>query len=175
MRSWCVARVLILLAALLMSVGCASTGSTGQRGDRTDGVRLTLQVERGSNSIVRYAVDRDGSVSYAGGAVAQREEWSWTGSLTDDEIAQFLGLIREHQWERGDLDRRGDVAGDVVVYRIDLWTPAVRDRYRHVGESDRIMPMRDFLESVTQRRNADFMSTLPQPSREDEASSSGDG
>ena len=165
----------IATAILFLATGCASTGSTSKENSRTNGVRLTMQVERGINSIVRYAVDRDGSVSYAGGAIAQRDDWSWTGMLTDDEAAQFVSIIREQEWERGGLDRDVDATGDTVVYRIDLWTPEIRERFRHVGESDRITPMHELLAQVTQRRNEDFMSTLPKPNSVKDESDSTDG
>lgn len=151
----------LLVVTLVFSAGCAF--DSVDTGTRTGGHRLELEVRRdGAQSIAIYRMNRDGTISYAGGKDALIGSTTWTGELTDKQIDTLVSLLHELQWytrpfestgEPPELEQSGFVRG-----------PDGFRKFHVVGEHPRITPMREALEQAAARRLDPVLDQLPRPS-----------
>ena len=160
-----------VLFVLTVAPGCATTPSGP---DRIGGIALTMEVRRGEDSIARYGVEADGTLTFAGGKSAiLGSAPDWTGSLTDAEAAELRELVMKHDLLEAEFQSSNDPS--------DLkYTIHVRDRdsgewggglfagrrIRLIGEHPAITPIEALLAKAAARRNDPVIESLPRPSIE---------
>ncbi len=144
------------LAVLLLGpAGCETVPST------TGGIRLELHVSGPQNLAVLYRVEPDGTIAYGGGPDARARRTTWTGRMTDQEIAELRSLLERHGW----LDRKPASTGEprALVSRIEVKGPGGFHRYTVRGESTDVEPVQEFLDRVARRRLDEVLDSLPRP------------
>lgn len=156
-------KLLIVLVPLLLAGGlrgCAATSTP--RVDRTGGVAFCLiMIDSKGGSAARYEVQPDGTLGFSGGLDAHFNRVTWTGVMTDAEIARLLELIETYQWfDRSPL---GSGEPEGLTYRIELSGPSGHKRYRVKGRAESITEVESFLDPIARRRFDPIMEALPKP------------
>lgn len=155
-------RNLTTLALMVLLCGCASNPAARERlPDRTDGLDLRLYIEMNEHTAVLYRVRPEGTLSFGGGRDAFFGHMSWTGDMTDEEIAQLHALLDEHAW----FVREPRSNGEPQDYRIEInatGSQRARARYRIQGKSAAVEPIADFLSQIALRRLQPELDRLPQ-------------
>jgi hypothetical protein len=140
--------------------GCATT--PGARGpDVTGGLTLEVYVEAGGGSFARYRVEKDGVLRFGGGQDAIDRRSTWSGPMTDEEIARLRALIDEHHWLEADPPSTGQPPERRIEVR--LRKGGIRRSFTIIGESDDVAPVLELLETAALRRHEEFLRRLPRP------------
>lgn len=152
-----------LLALLVImtwgGAGCASRGPVTD--DRTGGISLELRDAPEPTAASLYRVELDGTLRFAGGQAARDRRFTWSGPLTDEEIARLRQIIRDDRLDAG----RELPAATPSPRRTDLRLrlPGGNLRYRLEGEVPAVEALRGLLEEASRRRLDSFMQRLPKP------------
>ena len=111
---------------------------------------------------MRYRVEHDGTLRFAGGLKAVSKEYVWSGSMTDEDVQAFLDLLEVGGWRDREPTSTG-VPAD-LIHQIALNWPNGRARYEVKGTSDSIAAMHALLDGIAGRRLAVELDRLPQAS-----------
>lgn len=149
------------LAAIMTAGGCAANSRTGTGPDRTQGLTLDMFVRDGG-AMWLYDVRDDGSISYAGGQDAAQRRFSWTGTMSDEEIAELRSLVNRFNWttrqrsrETGDGTRR---------YTINVrQAGGGGGRFEVRGDREDVAAVNALLHRICLRRLDAELDALPQP------------
>lgn len=160
---------LTIFAALLSClVGCATTPKAP---DRTGGVTVDMEVRKQENSIARYVVQPDGTLTFAGGKSALfGNKADWTGSLTDEEAAQIRVIIKNNNLFQADLTSTNEPPD--LQYTLQLsggpgsFLTGGSRTIKLIGSHPAIDPLAEILFLAAARRNEAVLNKLPQPSIE---------
>jgi hypothetical protein len=148
---------LMLVVTVVAVAGCATLGERGD--DVTGGRTVEMYVVEDGSRFARYLVDRDGSLSFAGGRDAQASKYTWTGPLTEEELDRLFALIDEHEWAERDP---ASVADPGPTYTIRFRGPRIRRNFTVVGDSPDVRPVAELLAEASKRRNEEFLRELPE-------------
>jgi len=164
----CLVRIIfaVLMIALVgaWTAGCAATG--GAKGkDITGGLTLEIYVEAGGGSFARYRVEPDGTLSFGGGQDARDRRFTWSGPMTDEEIAHLTALLDEHRWLEADPPSTGEPTERKIEVR--LRKGGTRRSFTVIGESEAVAPVLALLETAARRRHEEFLRRLPQPGEQE--------
>lgn len=147
------------MICMVALTGCSSSRG-GNPNSATSGLAVQLTMRDDSNAAALYRVNQDGEISFAGGTDAYTEKISWTGELSDDEIARLREVLTDNGYfESGprssatDADRR---------YEVELRWPDGDLSYSVNGRGLRIAALEDYLIAVSSKRFDDVMQALPQ-------------
>ena len=156
--------VAVLSFALLpLVVGCSSSPRAEGK-DVTGGLALRLFVKLDEDSYAAYRLDADGTLSFAGGQDALDREYSWSGPMTEEEIASLLALIETHGWLEADPE--STYVPPQRSFEIRLARSGGKKRARRfevIGSGPGVGEVYDLLETAARRRHEEFLRTLPQP------------
>lgn len=158
-------RVFTIAALLTASAGliaaCGSGVRAGKRSSPTGGVALRMLITDGQSSHALYVVEPDGTIGFGGGWAAMDDRTTWTGPLSVQELETLAALLREHGWFDGKPE--ADDPDDTGRHTIRFAFPdgGWRISAPHGGRS--IAPIRQFLRTVSMRRNQAVFDQLPEP------------
>lgn len=142
--------------------GCKS-GPGGPPADTpTGGLELRMFVRDASGAESLYQVNRDGSIEFGGGVNARLDRTTWKGQLTLDEIQRLRSLIESHGWYERNPPSTGEPPD--MLYRVTINSTQARKRFKVMGESSEVAPVRDVLFHAALRRVQPDLERLPQPS-----------
>ena len=149
---------IVLLAAL---AGCVTADRTEPR---TSGLTLEILQRLSPTAAALYRVEQDGTLAFGGGSAAQQGRTSWSGPLTDAEIAELRRLVEMHAW----LEREpSDVEdGSGTLYEVFVRGPRGRQRFKVHGGTPGVAEVATLLDTAARRRLASDLEVLPRPSGE---------
>lgn len=154
--------VLVALTLPVALTGCASGGAT-DTSSRTGGVSLVVDL-RDVDAIkaTYWTVSTEGAIGFGGGRDAMNRRVTWSGTMTDEEIAQLVELLRRDGWLAGTVTATGTPKN-----RITDVTVRGPDGRKHVdlrGQCDAADRLAELLMQSSTGRHQDFMKQLPLPS-----------
>ncbi|MCZ6834883.1 MAG: hypothetical protein O7G85_03840 [Planctomycetota bacterium] len=159
-----VGRSCLIMALIFLMDGCAATKFNPS--GRTGGVELTLSMlNQDGGSAALYTVTRDGTLGFGGGMEARNGRTSWTGSMTDDQIGEFLGILERNDWFRTKPESTGLPKG--LTYRITINGSEGRNRYIVNGYSESVREVKNFLDEIASERFEPILRQLPKPGKQD--------
>ena len=154
----------LLTLVLLHTVGCGTSSSLrGVDASRTNGWTIQLQRISGDGSSVWYELLEDGTLRYAGGLAALQQQPSWSGEMTDEEIADVMQLLERLDW-MDEAPVSSDEPAD-LHRRIILSGPPGRRRFTLRGADAEAAELESILEQAARRRNDPFLERLPKASQ----------
>ena len=128
----------------------------------TGGVTMVLSIARPDQQTYElYRVTRRGEIEFGGGMNAFNDTTTWRGSMTEEQIARFLGLLDEIGWcESGP---ESDPASSVRV-RIELRCTERRRTISIRGTPESVVRMRNLLDPIARERFGPDLDRLPEAS-----------
>lgn len=155
---------LILFFVLALLTGCASSPagapSPEQRPDRTAAMVDLYIVDADERTYVRYHVEPDGDLRFAGGVDAIEARYSWTGPLTDEEIVRLEAIVADLPTKPIRLARGERPARMAKVEAVD---GDDRRKFEVPADDARIAGLHTLLETASRRRYAKLLDSLPKP------------
>lgn len=150
-------RIFLPLIVVLLSAGCASAPKA-PRGAIGMEIELFARLDRGS--FVRYRVDPDGTIAYAGGNAALTSNWSWTGTLDVDQAAAVRRVVEAN----GRFLEKPEGSGRAMETR--EWMLRIVDergarRFTVAGNCAALDALRAVLEDGASGRHAAAFNALP--------------
>jgi hypothetical protein len=150
----------VLVTCALLMAGCA-TSPREAGADITGGLTLDMFLQLEAGSMVRYRVDRDGVLSFAGGFDARNEKYTWSGPMTEAEITQLLALLDAHRWLERDPPSPGEP--DDRRCTVTVHHAGKRNGFKVIGAEASVDAIAALLESAASRRHEEFLQSLPRP------------
>lgn len=156
----------ILLSAILLiaaAAGCAQGPiSSAVRGTRTSGWTLDLLRRAGDGAAAWYRLTGEGNLQFGGGFAALRAEPTWTGPLTDQEVAELVAMLERLDWFGQPPEGSGEPAD--LHWTVTVSGPPGRRRFRLTGHEEGIAEVEALLDRAARRRHDDVLDGLPRPS-----------
>lgn len=156
-----------LCVLLLISLAaCGSSLKAGEPDSPTDGVAIWMFITDEDRSHALYILEPDGTLAFAGGFNALREEPTWHGRLTGEELDRLRDLLRDNHWlQRAPRPGRGDelTGADERMHTIRFASPRVSWTLEESLGGGEIAPVREYLsELTTTKRHRDVINQLPE-------------
>lgn len=158
-----VAASIAIVAACTALPGCSALEGVDRRQpSRTGEVTMSLSIARPADQAFElFRVTRLGDLEYGGGMKAFNDATSWSGVMSDEEIAQFLARLEESGW--CEQAPPSDPESTVRV-RIELLCASGRHTWNLRGEAESVTSMRALLEPIARRRFDAKLDRLPEAS-----------
>lgn len=157
---WFTLCALVAVASLALS-GCGSGVRAGKRTSPTGGVALRMLITDGQMSHALYVVEPDGTIGFGDGWAALDDRTTWTGAMTEQELQSLAELLRRHGWFDG--KPAADDPTDAGRHKVRFAFPDGGWRLDAPYGGRNITPIRQFLQSVSMRRNQSVFDQLPEP------------
>lgn len=161
-RSGAVMLLSVAMVMLLIVGGCEGLGSSDRRPQRTGGDSLLLWIAKpAEQSYELFRVTPAGDLEYGGGMAAFNSNTTWSGAMTDAEIASFRSLLARTGWCNGfpESDRESSVR-----VRLEVWCDTRQRTWEGRGEPSSVTEMRTLLEPIARRRFDAALERLPEAS-----------
>ena len=152
--------LLLGLLARLIAGGCGGT-SDNDGEDITGGISLELGVRKDENSFSLYSLQKDGTLTFAGGNDARSRHPSWTGAITAEQANEVTALVREAGW----LDRepaKGN-SKDSIKWEVKLQGPKGKRSFTAYGDRPEFRAVADELDELARARFEEYLKTMPKP------------
>jgi hypothetical protein len=152
----------LLAFVVLAGLGCGGQLVGGDPGSRTGGWAVELLRRTDDGAAAWYRAQGDGTLEFAGAIAALERTPTWTGALTDEEIAQLVDLLQRSGWlqqappdgEPRSLKRQFTIVG-----------PQGRKRFTLRGADADADAIESVLDHAARRRNEPALQSLPHPQR----------
>ncbi len=156
------------LAVIAASVVCAIVaGCVGKSPglDRpevvfAEGFYLELWILGQDRYATLYRVNGARRLGFGGGPDAFNRRISWAGTLTDEQYAELQDLLERHGWFAGTVSSPGKLAERIT--RVQLRWPGGSRRFKVIGDSEDIEPVRELLDGAARQRLQRDLDRLPE-------------
>lgn len=147
--------------AMMVAGGCAASARTGAGLDRTQGLTLDMHVRDGG-AMWLYDVRADGGIGYAGGHDATLRRFSWTDTMSDEEIAELRLLVERFNWTNRQRSR--ETGEGARRYTVNVrQAGGGGGRFEVQGDREDVVAINALLHRICLRRLDAELDALPQP------------
>ena len=158
------ATVTVIAAAVVWAIvaGCAGKSPGLDRPEVVfaEGFYLELWILGQDRYATLYRVNGARRLGFGGGPDAFNRRINWVGTLTDQQYTELQDLLERHGWFAGTVNSPGEPPERIT--RVRLRWPGGSRRFKVIGDSADIEPVRELLDGVARRRLQRDLDRLPE-------------
>ncbi len=125
-----------------------------------EGFYLELWILGQDRYATLYRVNGARRLGFGGGPDAFNRRINWAGTLTDEQYAELQDLLERHGWFAGTVSSPGEPAERIT--RVQLRWPGGSRRFKVIGDSADIEPVRELLDGAARQRLRRDLDRLPE-------------
>ncbi|MCH2137214.1 MAG: hypothetical protein MK101_11665 [Phycisphaerales bacterium] len=150
--------VLGVSALFMCLAGCAAPGGPGVWQGPGQGMEVNIYLRGPHSKYARWAAGPGNELRFAGGFNAATANWTWTGALTDEQVAQLDALVANADWLH-QVPVGDGLSGN--VWEVTVASPSGRNSFTVEGHEASVAKVWALLEQAGRARFAQDEHLVP--------------